>query len=79
MKARVRIKLWDSPFHFPIMVFVYLIFSIGIGAVMYYLIEKPALNFRARISPRPLQVGTLPQPAAESQSASNSSIKSQIH
>ena len=55
MKARIRIKMWDSPFHFPIMVFVYLMFSIGIGAAMYYLIEKPALKFRGRVVPRDSQ------------------------
>lgn len=56
MKARIRIKLWDSPLHFPIMVFVYLMFSIAIGAAMYYAIEKPALNFRKRITARRSQL-----------------------
>jgi peptidoglycan/LPS O-acetylase OafA/YrhL len=45
-----HIVKWASPFHYLAVVAVYLAMSIGLGAVMYYVLEKPLQSLRRKFT-----------------------------
>jgi peptidoglycan/LPS O-acetylase OafA/YrhL len=51
MRARGHLGLWGSPLHYPILMALYALLSIALGAMMFHLIERPALALRERLFP----------------------------
>ena len=50
---RMHLDPWHSPWQYLIEAIIYYTLAIGIGAAMYYLIEKPSLKLRAWLIPSP--------------------------
>lgn len=51
MHLRGHIGLWGSPLHYPLMLAVYACLAIGLGTLMFHLVEWPALALRERFFP----------------------------
>ena len=51
MWIRAHIGMWGSPYEYPVAVIMYVAVTIGLGAVMFYLIERPSLMLRERLFP----------------------------
>jgi peptidoglycan/LPS O-acetylase OafA/YrhL len=51
MRARGHLGMWGSPLHYPILMALYALLAIGLGALMFHLIERPALTLRERWVP----------------------------
>jgi peptidoglycan/LPS O-acetylase OafA/YrhL len=61
---RAHLDPWHSPWQYFISAAIYLTIAVGIGAVAYYLIERPALKLRDRVLGR-WGMGAQPQAAAD--------------
>ena len=51
LKLQTRLGLWTSPLHTAMMTGVYVAVAIGIGSMMFALIEAPAVALRERWFP----------------------------
>lgn len=51
MKLRAHIGLWDSRWHYPVMMAIYALLAMGFGSIMFALIEAPAVLLRERWFP----------------------------
>jgi peptidoglycan/LPS O-acetylase OafA/YrhL len=60
MRARGHLGLWGSPLHYPILMALYALLSIALGALMFHLIERPALALRERLFPAQRKVAAEP-------------------
>jgi peptidoglycan/LPS O-acetylase OafA/YrhL len=51
MHLRNHVGLWSSPLHYPVIFAIYAAMAIGLGALMFHLVERPALALRERVCP----------------------------
>ena len=51
MKVLTRLRMWESPWHYPMAVCVYVGLALGMGAVVYFIIEAPSVAIREKLFP----------------------------
>jgi peptidoglycan/LPS O-acetylase OafA/YrhL len=60
VRISARVGLWESPLHLAMSVGIYVLLAVGLGAVMYQLVERRALGLRERFCPSQASAIELP-------------------